>query len=247
MAHRPPILTRPWPQHSSVAITGRPPMVGPGKGVGSASGGFPALSGLIARYRADLGVTLSGSTVSKWADQSGNGRDLTEATNQPLWVASLVNGMPAIRFDGSNDKLVSAAFSIAAPQTMVMVAKLLGSFGVVASLGNASGPDLFINGTGKLQLEKSGTSGTDNTVGTGYFAMVAVADASASTFQINNGASTSVINISGTAVEVALGGRSGGGSFGNIEIAEFIALSGDIGANDLAALLAYLKSVYALW
>ena len=45
--------------------------------------------------------------VKTWYDQSGNGRDLTQATtaNQPAITVSAVNSKPALTFDGSNDSL----------------------------------------------------------------------------------------------------------------------------------------------
>jgi len=52
-------------------------------------------------------------TVSKWYDQSGNNRDLTQSTvaNQPLIVSSgsliLQNSKPSLKFDGVNDFLQS--------------------------------------------------------------------------------------------------------------------------------------------
>lgn len=46
-------------------------------------------------------ITLNGSTVSQWADKSGNGRNFSQATaaNQPGY------SNPNITFDGSNDVL----------------------------------------------------------------------------------------------------------------------------------------------
>ncbi len=57
--------------------------------------------------KADAGVTLNGSKVSKWADQSGNSNDAIEqdGDRQPLLVANGLNGKPTIRFDGVNDRL----------------------------------------------------------------------------------------------------------------------------------------------
>jgi hypothetical protein len=54
-------------------------------------------------FRSDLGVTLNGSTVSAWADQSGNGKHATQATagNQPTF--SLAGGR------GGRPKITSAA------------------------------------------------------------------------------------------------------------------------------------------
>ena len=44
------------------------------------------LAGLVAWYQLGTGITNTGAGVSKWADQSGNGRDLLQATdaNRPL-------------------------------------------------------------------------------------------------------------------------------------------------------------------
>lgn len=52
-------------------------------------------------------VTLNGSTVSQWADKSGNGRHAVQATgaNQPAYTANGLNGKPALTFDGANDAL----------------------------------------------------------------------------------------------------------------------------------------------
>lgn len=71
------------------------------------------LSGLDAWYKSDTGVTTVGADVDQWADQSGNGRTLSApaATNRPLLVASVLNGYPAIRFDGVDNRLASAAFT----------------------------------------------------------------------------------------------------------------------------------------
>ncbi len=57
--------------------------------------------------RADSGVTRNGTTVSNWADQSGNGNHAIQFTadRQPLFVTSGLNGKPILRFDGLNDKL----------------------------------------------------------------------------------------------------------------------------------------------
>jgi len=56
---------------------------------------------LLGRYISTAGVTLNGSNVSAWADQSGNGNDLDQvvAINQPLFVSNSHNGFPVIRFN----------------------------------------------------------------------------------------------------------------------------------------------------
>jgi hypothetical protein len=57
--------------------------------------------------KADAGVTLKDSTVSRWADQSGNGNDALQqdVPRRPLLVKNGLNGKPVIRFDGFDDRL----------------------------------------------------------------------------------------------------------------------------------------------
>ena len=88
----------------------------------SEQGGLPLFSSFapsvtwLQAVQADRGITLNGSTVSAWADQSGNAKDYSEATNQPTYNATGLNGRPTLTFDGTNDKLASL-LNLAAPGT----------------------------------------------------------------------------------------------------------------------------------
>lgn len=90
-------------------------------------------------------ITLNGTTVSQWADKSGNGRNATQGTalNQP--GTSTVNGKGAILFDGTNDNLqlgdLSAAFSTAATAFYVLTQHTGASAGsyMAAATRNNSG------------------------------------------------------------------------------------------------------------
>jgi len=64
------------------------------------------ISGLSLWLDAAEGVTKDGSDfVSLWEDQSGNSNDAAQASggNKPLWVDTVLNSLPIMRFDGSND------------------------------------------------------------------------------------------------------------------------------------------------
>lgn len=56
---------------------------------------------------ANRGVTLSGSSVTNWADQSGNAFNAVPSAvaARPTYVTSSANGYPTIDFDGTNDEL----------------------------------------------------------------------------------------------------------------------------------------------
>jgi alpha-tubulin suppressor-like RCC1 family protein/Ca2+-binding RTX toxin-like protein len=83
------------------------------------------VDGLLLWLRADAGVSKDSSGyVSKWLDQSGNGRDVSQTTsaNQPQWVSDAANGQPVIRFDGSNDYLTGVTTSDFKPTNITVMA-----------------------------------------------------------------------------------------------------------------------------
>lgn len=73
--------------------------------LGTSVQAVPVTTGLLYHLDAGQGITLNGSNVSQWNDQSGNGRDFAQAgvTKQPLYVASnaAFNNLATIRFDGN--------------------------------------------------------------------------------------------------------------------------------------------------
>lgn len=72
----------------------------------------PPTSGLALWLKADAGVTLSGSDVTAWADQSGNGNDVTAPGTPPTFDASVINGLPGVRFTGAAVSLANTSTSL---------------------------------------------------------------------------------------------------------------------------------------
>ncbi|HTG45428.1 MAG TPA: LamG-like jellyroll fold domain-containing protein, partial [Verrucomicrobiae bacterium] len=64
-------------------------------------------AGLALWLRADEGVVTNGTEVSQWIDQSGHDRNAVQPSlaNRPAFQSAVVNGAPAVRFDGLNDFL----------------------------------------------------------------------------------------------------------------------------------------------
>jgi hypothetical protein len=60
--------------------------------------------------KADAGVTKSGELVSSWADQSGQGNNVTQTTGtlKPTWIDAAVNDKPVVRFTGPSQMLQAA-------------------------------------------------------------------------------------------------------------------------------------------
>lgn len=52
-------------------------------------------------------MVTGGPEVTQWTDQSGNNRNATQTTpfNRPTLTPALINGLPAVSFDGASDFL----------------------------------------------------------------------------------------------------------------------------------------------
>jgi len=73
---------------------------------------------LVAWFRKGVGVTSSGGFASRWADQSGNGRDLIQntGTNQPAYDGSAI-----LTFDGVDNFMACATFTFNQPEQVSML------------------------------------------------------------------------------------------------------------------------------
>jgi hypothetical protein len=80
-----------------------------------------SLTALLGWWKSDVGTTVV-TGVSQWNDQSGNGNHMLQATGirQPALVPGVLNGLPAIVFDGVDDYL-RAAFALIQPCTIFIV------------------------------------------------------------------------------------------------------------------------------
>lgn len=210
------------------------------------------VAGLQFWVKADAGITKDGSDlVSQWDDQSGNARNLTEATNQPLWVAALVNGLPAVRFDGTNDRLLSGAFTVAQPLTVFIVSKNVthtNADRLFASSTGTTTPQLLQRAGPNLTLQSNNLDGaTVATDTTSYHLYKCVFNGTSSVIAKDNGTDqTNANNLSGSISQIELAARNAG-NWGNVEVAEMAVYNSAISGADLTNLLSYFRVRYALW
>lgn len=96
-----------------------------------------------------------GDAVATWPDSSGNGNDATQGTagQRPVYKANILNALPAVRFDGSNDALTGA--SITSGSLFVVANSTVG-----ASFADYDG--LFTLGTSPAMIARA--SGTNTTL-----------------------------------------------------------------------------------
>lgn len=92
--------------------------------------------------QADTATGLNdGDQIATWTDASGLGHDITQATaaKRPLYKTSILNGLPVVRFDGTDDFMATAAYaSPTAGGSLFAVVKVTASAAYRLILNHAS-------------------------------------------------------------------------------------------------------------
>ena len=75
------------------------------------------------------GRCVNNSPVKRWEDRSGNGRHLVQATiaNQPIWRASILNGLGVVDFDGVSDYIAASGLLMGSTYTCGALTERSGS------------------------------------------------------------------------------------------------------------------------
>lgn len=227
------------------------------------AGGFvpTQLAGCVLWLRSDLGISLNGSNVSAWADQSGQGNNVTQgvAGQQPAYSTSDASygGRPSLSFaQASTQFLKSSTTIVTASQPITLVVVGEGSQAVGAQWWMAIGPGALNCG-----LEDPGTSAPGN-VGlyAGSFVFIAASDSAGVFAAVLNGASSKLFrNSSSTAVgtgnpgtgalsnNVAIGANTAGTQTLQGKVTEALIYTRDLSADgSLGPLFQYLGSTYRL-
>lgn len=228
---------------------------------GSAGQTLPVTSGLVLRLESSTGVTTSGSAVTRWADASPSGNDLTGSGGPILVSAGTPTGQPAIRLDGLNDRLERVHSSQPlnslptgnANRSVFLVAKYHRAdragglaYGAAASnqtFGLAARPagELLLQGYGAGNDLVSATAG----VGAGWLVQTGV---------LNNGTATlfrDTTKIAQTAHTYAtslsrlvIGQEIGGAGYVNLEVAAALIYNRALTATERDQVIAYLRTRY---
>jgi hypothetical protein len=220
-------------------------------------------------YRADLGITLNGSTVSAWADQAGtaDGAQST-AANQPTYSTSDSNfsNRPSIDCDGSNDYMTfgtNADFNHlhnGTGGTLFMVIRTPASFANAGVIGNNNttggerGFYFYQNSNGTTELG-AGTgsafawfNNSGLTLSTSTTYAIAITYSSAAGYAIYSngtsvasGAETSTPSVLNASRTMALGARAGIDSYSSHTWAEWATFNTVLSSNELNALFDYTE------
>lgn len=76
------------------------------------------------RWRAGTLSLVDGAAVTNWAPSAGNVTLSAAGSAQPTYISSAINGQPAVRFDGVDDKLAGSADFLPQPVSIFAAVKL---------------------------------------------------------------------------------------------------------------------------
>lgn len=208
------------------------------------------IAGLKVWLKADSLVLSDNDPVSSWADQSGNGNNVAQGTGgfQPLYKTNIQNGLPIVRFDGTDDVL-AGTFTITYG-SIFTVANFNsgGNFpsynGLIVTQAGANDSEDYFNGDG---------SGTTNLYATGAtpFGNTTIWVNGVQT--INFSPLATIKCLSGTdptpasKTSLNVGNNPGAaGRFWNGDVAEVIVYDTALSTTDRQRVEAYLSSKWAL-
>lgn len=218
------------------------------------------LSGLIAWYKADEGVTLNGSNVSQQDDLSGNGnhRSQVVAASQPLLVSNVLNGKPSIQYDGVDDHLICNANLIgnSGDKTIISVFQI-NNFqygGLVTSRLGDDCPSIITEPGQPLKINLSNPSATSafpSILVSNFYSLLAARTGTTNTFFINNLTSPSPPDSTtiGTPSTSTYFGtyRCSAANFISADECEHLIFNRGLTLPEINLMLGYLKTRYALW
>src|SRR3990167_1687871 len=180
---------------------------------------------LIAWFRTGVGITESGGFASAWADQSGNGNNLLQATgtNQPAYSAGVLT------FDGIDNFMATAGFTFTQPgQLSILVNMVSWTSARYMTDGDSSEDDFALQQSGSTPNVRlvagnaaSSLATTQITVGS-YHVVSAMFNGASSSIKVDSNSVITGTVTSGGIGGFALGSRGAGGLNTNIEVKEII-------------------------
>jgi hypothetical protein len=230
-------------------------MMGMGLALPLACGGFTPLDlgGVFLWLRSDLGITLNGSTVSAWADQSGAGNNATQSngSQQPTYSASdaSYNGRPSLSFtNGSATSLATAAFAKAQPHWGAVVGEMDAAAqtgGFVDAAVVAHGGVIYGSSTNKYASAYAGSTLISTTAVGSKSAIIVNFNLTTSVY-VNASASAAVSGSAGTeAIDgLAIGGANNEVHYLTGKVLEVVYGTGNLTTAQISQLLQYFGAIY---
>jgi hypothetical protein len=222
----------------------------------SAAAFSPAdVTGLKVWLKADaITGKVNADPISQWDDSSGTGNHVVQATggNQPTYRTNVVNSLPVVRFDGSDDFLEVAALAAAIPVPYVVFCvgkistdkdfnRFYGESGGSANLG------LDADNTGQVYIYNGSVSQIAASNGAAFHIYTVKWNGASSTAGVDTATlgaenpGTTDSQLDGLRV-----GMNGGGTPLAGDIAEILVYDNVISAGNTTNVVAYLGTKYGI-
>ncbi len=225
-----------------------------------------SLTGLVAWYKADVGVTTSGGNVTAVADQSGNGYDLTNASTTVAYNATGLNGLPTFEYTvgaaGFLRSSVDAVGLTGATGSAFVVAQIRSPSNdghVVSYLGNGQAVE-YNNAASAAWLLRDGTNNSvkayrnNGLLTTGAISLATnyrlgvIFDGSFCQIYINNSVQASPVACTDSFTQLGtlyFGSAPSGGPLDGF-ISEIVITSSSMSSGDRSSLDSYLQTRWSL-
>lgn len=202
-------------------------------------------------FQQGIGITVTGSGVSKWADQSGNGNDLNQGTDAAR-PAKQTDG--SILFDGAAHYLKASAFTLNAPETIYLVMKEISWTDADHILdGNTTNAGAIVQGgvggSPYIILYAGSDAANNNNLAIGSYGILsAVFNGASSSLTVNSTTATTgnpgVGNLSGLTLAASGGGV---GQYANIQVKELIVRAAADSAATRLAIQTALNRIHSVY
>lgn len=196
------------------------------------------------------------AAVASWEDLAGFGPDLAQATGakRPTYQTNEINGLPIVRFDGTDDIIAAALASvISQPFTLFLIAKH--TSGAVAAdeafvageddQGNPSGQILANQDTTDDHVADAGAALAFGALSSGYRIFVVAFDGASSVVRLDRSQSTGNAGARNLA-SIAIGALFGETLHGDVDVAEFWGYGRKLTTAQMRMLEDYAEWMYGL-
>jgi hypothetical protein len=207
------------------------------------------IAGLKLWLKADAGVTLSGSNVISWADQSGQGNNLSSQTGNSVLEQNIINNKPAIKFDSGR----LTGTDIVTAKTIYAVIKTLASQpSQYAAILEATGGGLYSAISENTWGSYFNTERPANTIISANTAAVIASisnDGISYEFRLNGQNDLTQSDGGGflSRSDLYIGNDGSQGQQANVYIAEIIVYDSAISGTNIANIETYLNGRYAIY
>jgi len=204
-------------------------------------------------HKSDAGITLNVSKVASWADQSGNGNDVTQGTDaaRPTYFASGgPNSYPSLKFNNQSLNKTLGSPIITTDWTVVLVCRALstpttsGTFLRHGHVTNNTGLDIASLGLQRQVTCKGVAIHADGNMTADGWEVIAVSRANAAAPLLwSNNVSQTLTNTGITGYNTGANTLDYGVAVNACELAEVIAYKSVV---DTTALVTALRTKYAI-